>query len=180
MQLTKLLLVTFTLTSCIKAEDTYVAEMSNAEQKLKSLEDSILQLETKKDSLEKMVIGLDSLLYDNENFNDFLIKFVHDSVFSETRIIRPLLYETRTSPLTDRLIIQAQTLAQERWKPFYRLLKGQDATNTDVYDNFELQGNLTNERVLHKYGLEQCGDIRYFFKGFEGKWKLVKVQQIGS
>lgn len=101
---------------------------------------------------------------------------MNDSAFCKTRIIRPIVYESGL--YADSLTVD--TVNQRLWTQYYRLLKGQDATNTDVYDNFQLKGNKTNERVLHKHALEQCGDILYFFQGFDGKWKLVKIQQIGS
>ena len=92
-------------------------------------------LELRKDSLEKVVIGLDSLVYDNEDFHEFFMSFVHDSAFSETRIIRPILYESGL--YADSLTID--TVSDWLWTDCYRLLKGQDATNTDVYDNFQLK-----------------------------------------
>jgi len=43
-----------------------------------------------------------------------------------------------------------------------------------VYDNFNLEFRPTNERLLHWYGVETGGDVKYYFQGFDGLWYLIK------
>lgn len=137
------------------------------------------QLQNKKDSLEMDIIELDSLTYRNEKFHPFLMQFINDSTFSSDRIKWPLKFITEGDIENIGSSKDTQYLDDTSWQSYYSLLSGQDATNTDIYDNFELESRPTNQRVLHKYAIEQCGDIKYYFKGFDEKWKLIKIVHLG-
>lgn len=178
-----LVLLVFTCVSCMEEADPAADQRTDEDRytaKRALLQAEVSKLETRKDSLERQIIGLDSLLFDNEDFHPFLMQFVHDSTFTDSRIEWPLLLRTGGPDLNKPLKIDSQHLDRQKWLSYHRLLDGQDVTNTDIYDNFALKGNPTNERVLHKYAVEQCGDIKYYFEGFDGEWRLVRIDHFGT
>ncbi len=121
--------------------------------------------------------------YDNEDFNIFFMRFMTDSVFQKSRIKYPLKYITwSTNSYGDVDLggeIDTIQITEANWQydPFYF---NNASERTQIYDNFELKFRPSNERLLHWYGIETGGDAKYYFNGFEGKWFLIKKEQLGD
>ncbi len=49
----------------------------------------------------------------------------------------------------------------------------------NIYDNEELRLRDSNYRVLNWFGIESCGDLRFYFKGVDEKWFLYKIYHNG-
>ena len=113
--------------------------------------------------------------YKNEDFNNFFYSFMTDSTFQKSRIKFPFEYHTTDIDSMKELKI---IIKETEWEfnPFYFNTASE---RTQIYDNFELKYQPSNERLLHWYGVESGGDSRYFFKGFNGKWFLVKEWDSG-
>ena len=56
-------------------------------------------------------------------------------------------------------------------------IKNREHPHMCIYDNEEMYFRNTNLRILHWYGIEICGESKYWFRGFESHWYLVKVEQ---
>ncbi|WP_430907510.1 DUF4348 domain-containing protein [Maribacter sp. 2-571] len=113
--------------------------------------------------------------YNNESFNSFFYSFMTDSVFQRNRIKFPLKYHTTDiETMKDTLII----IRKNEWKhnPFYFNTASE---RTQIYDNFEMKFQPSNERILHWYGIEAGGNSKYYFTGFDGKWFLTKEWDSG-
>ena len=137
-----------------------------------------LQAELKKskdlkteDKIEKTI----TKKYNNEDFNSFFYSFMTDSVFQKSRVKFPFEYHTTDiDTMKDTLII----INEREWKhnPFYFDTASE---RTQIYDNYELRFQPTNERLIHWYGIEAGGDAKYYFNGFDGKWFLTKEWNSG-
>lgn len=113
----------------------------------------------------------------NENFNQFFFKFMTDSVFQLSRIKFPLKNVTWIDgPGTD---IDTLRVQKSEWKydSFYFYSANE---RTQIYDNYDLKFQQSNERALHWYGIESGGDAKYFFKGYNGQWFMVSMEQLGD
>ncbi len=124
-----------------------------------------------------------SNFFNNEDFWLFFMKFMEDSTFQISRIKFPLTYITWKKLPNGNLDIggEIDTVKIDRNNWLYDSFYINQATErTQVYDNFNLQFHPTNERALHWFGVETGGDIKYFFKGFNGKWFLVKKEDLGD
>jgi hypothetical protein len=175
------------LFSCNAAEkDNKILELEKEVKELKgfndTLEDRNSELANKVSDLERKLAGLPQE-YSNEDFWTFFWKFMTDSSFQTTRIKFPVDYVTWKELPNGNIDLGGEIvtikIAAKDWKydNFYINTANE---RTQVYDNFNLKFQPTNERVLHWFGVETCGDSRYYFKGFDGEWYLVKKEQLGN
>ncbi|MFC0878889.1 DUF4348 domain-containing protein [Saccharicrinis sp. FJH2] len=157
------------------------------ENKLKHQIDS-LSVELEKVKIELLKTNnvnskTENIDFDNEDFDSFFWKFMTDSAFQTSRIKFPLKYITwGKTPYGDVDLggeIDTIQIIKDKWQydPFYINFANE---RTQIYDNFELKLKPTNERLLHWYGVESGGDSKYFFKGIDGKWYLIKKEQLGD
>lgn len=147
--------------------------------KNKTTIDSLLtELNRTKVSFEKLKnkikTGEDKKFY-NEDFNSFFYSFMTDSSFQKNRIKFPLEYNTYD---IDSMKDINLNIKKSEWK-FNSFYFNSASERTQIYDNFELRLQPTNERMLHWYGIETGGDSRYYFEGYEGKWFLTKKEDSG-
>ena len=166
------ILIILTLFSCSKH-----ANKPDCQTEIQDLKEEIHRL----DSINKILQNeLDVNRSENivkEDFRKFFTKFMVDSLFQTDRIKFPLQYITwKEFPGED---IDTISINKANWEydSFYFNTANE---RTQIYDNFELRFQQTNERLLHWYGVETGGDAKYFFKGFEGKWFLIKKEQLGD
>ena len=107
----------------------------------------------------------------NENFESFLIKFMGDTLFQLNRIKFPLEYVTWHDEMGEEIDTLSVNMAD--WK--HESLYFNYATErTQIYNNFDLEIEDTNERVIHWYGIEHGMDRKYYFWRFKGEWFLIK------
>lgn len=173
--------------SCNSAEKEQ--KILELEAKVKGLKESNHQLAVKNAELESQIFNLESQLdgspkiYSNEDFWTFFWKFMTDTSFQVTRITFPLEYITwKELPNGDIDLggeIVTVHIPKKEWNHDY-LYASTANERTQVYDNFKLKFQPTNERVLHWFGIETGGDAKYFFKAFKSKWYLVKKEQLGD
>jgi len=166
------ILIILTLFSCNKH-----ANKPDSQIEMKRLKEEIHRL----DSINKILQNkLDVNRPDNivkEDFRRFFMKFMVDSVFQTNRIKFPLPYITwKEFPGEE---IDTILIDKTNWEydSFYFNIANE---RTQIYDNFELRFQPTDERLLHWYGVETGGDAKYFFKGVEGNWFLIKKEQLGD
>jgi hypothetical protein len=119
----------------------------------------------------------------NEKFWDFLWSFMTDPVFQLERVSFPLEYETWQDdedgyPDLGGEIV-THKITRTDWKHDY-LYANSASERTQVYDNFERSFRDTDERMIHWFGVESGGDAKYFFKAKNGKWFLVRKEQLGD
>ncbi|BDD06551.1 DUF4348 domain-containing protein [Aureibacter tunicatorum] len=106
--------------------------------------------------------------YSNENFLSFIIRFSEDKDFQKQRIKFPIKITESYLGMNDTIY----SVGVEQWNSDkYKF----HPEGFNIYDNEELSLKNTNFRVLRWHGIESCGDLCFYFKGFEGKWHLYKV-----
>ncbi|WP_323755821.1 DUF4348 domain-containing protein [Roseivirga sp.] len=119
----------------------------------------------------------------NEEFWGFLWSFMTDSAFQIERVSFPLQYETWKEDeegypdLGGEIVIHK--LTKDNWEHDY-LYANSATERTQVYDNYEMSFRDTDERIIHWFGVESGGDAKYFFKAKDGKWYLVRKEQLGD
>lgn len=153
-----------------KKESKYPDQIDKLKKELKISSDKIksLQAELKQHEVKE---------YANEDFMSFFWNFMSDSTFQVNRIKFPIKNVTwleDPGDAIDTLIIEK---SEWKYESFYINTANE---RTQIYDNYELKLQATNERVLHWYGVETGGDAKYFFKGFSGKWYLVSMENLGD
>ena len=116
-------------------------------------------------------------IYSNEKFNSFFWNFMTDSTFQVSRIKFPMKYITWKDELGGDIDTIKINKTEWKYDSFYINTASE---RTQIYDNFNLNFRPSNERVLHWYGVESGGDIKYYFIGFNGKWYLTKKEQLGD
>ncbi|MEO0472503.1 MAG: DUF4348 domain-containing protein [Bacteroidota bacterium] len=148
-------------------------DMSSSQHIIDSLNQALSAAKTEILSLKRQ--APDSIA--NEPFNEFFWRFMTNKEFQLERIVFPLPYITWKNEAAgeiDTLSIQA---SQWEYEPFYVKMASE---RSQIYDNFDLKLRPTNERLLHWHGIETGGDARFFFEGIDGKWFLVKKEQLGT
>ncbi|MFD0993235.1 DUF4348 domain-containing protein [Tenacibaculum geojense] len=113
--------------------------------------------------------------YKNEDFNNFFYSFMVDSIFQKNRVKFPLEYRTTNIDSMKEILIK---INKDEWK-YNSFYINSASERTQIYDNYDLKFQPTNERMLHWYGVESGGNSKYYFKGFNGKWFLIKKWDSG-
>lgn len=133
--------------------------------------------EKEKAELKAELKSLNTKTFDNEDFDNFFWGFMTDSIFQLERIKFPLKYITWKDDLGGEIDTLEINKVDYKYNSFYINFASE---RTQVYDNYELKLQPTNERLIHWYGVETGGDSKYYFKGFNGKWYLIKKEQLGD
>ncbi len=94
-----------------------------------------------------------------------------DSTFQISRINFPIKHISWKENLGGEIDTIRIKKAEWEYDLFYLNIA---SGRTQIYDNFELNIRPSNERLLHWYGVETGGDVKYYFEGFNGKWYLIK------
>lgn len=108
-------------------------------------------------------------------FDVFLWKFMTDSVFQKESVKFPL---EQVLLNLDHGGLDTSFMSRNDWihDPIYAYASTE---RSQVYDNYEMLLNHSNERLVHWFGLETGGNIRYYFR-FTEKWKLIKIENVGT
>lgn len=144
-----------------KKNDSLTTELTKTKKSLKALKEKLTQEKTKK--------------YRNEDFNRFFYSFMTDSVFQKSRIKFPFIYHTTDIDTEEDIKI---VIEEDEWK-YNSFYINTASERTQIFDNFELKFQPTNERLLHWYGIEAGGNSKYYFEGINGKWFLAKKWDSG-
>jgi hypothetical protein len=98
-----------------------------------------------------------------ENFNDFINKFIADSLYQLDRIKFPLRSMQADSE-------DYGTIKREDWK-IIRLFAS-EKYKAQLYDNFKGELRDTDERLFCWEGVENGINGQYWFKRIDGRWYL--------
>jgi len=111
-------------------------------------------------------------LSNNEDFLSFVINFSENENLQIERIEFPIQIENYFIGEKDSIF----TITKENWdSKKYKF----HPEGFNIYDNEEIKLRNSNYRVLRWYGIESCGDLRFYFKGKNGKWFLYKIIHSG-
>ena len=110
---------------------------------------------------------------DNEDFDDFLYKFIADSTFQLDRIKFPLKSEQ-----WDMDEVDSTRIEKENWK-IIRLF-GSEQYRPQIYDNFKREMRDTDERLFCWEGVENGINIQYRFKRQKGLWYLIEFKDLST
>ncbi|MCZ8023656.1 MAG: DUF4348 domain-containing protein [Cytophagales bacterium] len=124
----------------------------------------------KTDSTGRVIINDKS----KENFDNFIYKFIGDSLFQLDRIKFPL----KSSIQTD--LDEADTTAIEKkdWK-IVRLF-GREEYRPQIYDNFNRELRDTDERLFCWEGIENGIYVEYKFQRLGGLWYLTEYNDFSD
>jgi hypothetical protein len=114
----------------------------------------------------------------HENFEKFLYKFSTDSIYQISRIKFPLEYKTWKLKRDYLGEIETKLIKQEDWKHDYMFMT--ESYRPQIFDNFEGILKDTNERLFCWFGIETGLNIKFFFKRIDGKWYLIKKEDLGD
>ncbi len=124
---------------------------------------------------DKNDLTIDEKVLDLEDFDTFFYQFMSDQNFQKSRINFPLTFihfkddypgeETDTTFLT-----------KEKWEHSHYFLN--ETYIPIIYDNYEMKLRNTNERVFVWSGVENGIYVTSFFQRIEGKWFLIKKEDL--
>lgn len=169
-----LIFVALNITSCENQKNHQSLEKINTQK------ETIKKLETKNQELEKdynilkdeySILKKGNQAF-NENFLSFVINFSENEEFQKERIEFPIKIEESYIGENDTIY----TRTKENWD-FKKYEFHPEGFN--IYDNRDLKLRKSNYRVLRWYGIESEGDLRFYFKGKDGKWFLYKISHSG-
>jgi hypothetical protein len=113
-----------------------------------------------------------------EDFDKFFFKFSTDSIFQIERIVFPLEYITWKSE--DLFAEESDTfwIKQNEWEHDFFFMN--NSYRPQLYDNFQGELRDTEERLFQWIGIESGTNVKYFFKRIDGKWFLIKKENLGT
>jgi hypothetical protein len=115
----------------------------------------------------------------NEIFDSFLLKFDSDKNFQVSRVNFPVMF----IGLDDEYFKpDTSYIKKGDWKLIELFSEEQVALNVrnQIYDNFDLELEDTGERVFSTYTIVGGMNIHFYFKRINGKWFLVKIQDLST
>ena len=124
-----------------------------------------------------VIISIKCSYSQKEDFDQFLYKFANNESFQIERIKFPL---TLLKVNDENFEIDTLTISKNEYvfdRLHYNLISCTESY-TNIYDNFELQLRDTDERVFRWIGFTDM-DVRFYFKRINGKWYLVKKENLG-
>lgn len=109
----------------------------------------------------------------NEDFDDFIYKFISDSLYQLDRIKFPLKSEQWDSDEVDSTRIEKNNWKTVRlfWAEQYR---------PQIYDNFKKEMRDTDERLFCWEGIENGINIEYKFSRIKGLWYLTEFNDFSD
>ncbi|MFD0975392.1 DUF4348 domain-containing protein [Salinimicrobium gaetbulicola] len=140
--------------------EAVVADTNNPELDLK---DSIITI--KKSDIEQ------------EDFDRFFYKFMIEPDFQISRVKFPLEFvgfkDGYPGSDTDTVYF-----TKDKWQHNSYYLDKQSIPI--IYDNYQMKLQNTNERVFVWTGVENGINVKSFFKRIDGKWYLIKVEDLST
>lgn len=115
---------------------------------------------------------------ENENFDDFLFRFGSDEAFQRERIDFPLKVITWEDYEEKRGEIIETEVPNNEWQHDFLFVT--ESYRSQVYDNHKEKLRNSNERLFQWIGVENGVNVKYFFKAINGKWYLVKKEDLST
>ncbi|NOS91759.1 MAG: DUF4348 domain-containing protein [Cyclobacteriaceae bacterium] len=110
---------------------------------------------------------------DKEVFNDFLARFISDSLFQLGRVKFPLKSQQWNSGEVDSARIE-----KNNWK-MVRLYWGEEYI-PQIYDNFKREMRDTDERLFCWEGIDNGINVEYRFNRIKGKWYMTEFSDFSD
>jgi hypothetical protein len=114
-----------------------------------------------------------SLHNPKEDFNDFVYKFIFDSLFQLDRIKFPL--KSIQSHVDE---VDSSAVEKSDWK--INRLFGLEQYKAQIYDNFDRELRDTDERLFCWEGIENGINVEYKFKRIGGLWYLIEYNDFSD
>jgi hypothetical protein len=108
-----------------------------------------------------------------EDFEDFIYKFISDSLYQLDRIKFPLKSQQWDSDKVDSTRIE-----KDNWKTV-RLFWGEEY-RPQIYDNFKREMRDSDERLFCWEGIENGINIEYRFNRIKGRWYLTEFSDFSD
>lgn len=108
-----------------------------------------------------------------EDFNDFIYKFISDSLYQLDRIKFPLKSQRWNLDEVDSARIE-----KSEWKITRLFLAEQ--YRPQIYDNFKREMRDTDERLLCLEGIENGINVEYGFRRITGLWYLTEFNDFSD
>lgn len=108
-----------------------------------------------------------------ENFDDFIYKFISDSLYQLDRVNFPL-----KSQQWDLDVVDSTRIEKKDWK-IVRLFWG-DEYRPQIYDNFKREMRDTNERLFCWEGIDNGISVEYRFRRIDGLWYLTEFNDFSN
>jgi hypothetical protein len=132
-------------------------------------------------TIDNVVSTLDSLqeptgtrnTKNKEDFDDFIYKFIGDSLYQLDRIKFPLKSQQWDSDEVDSTRIE-----KDNWKTV-RLFWGEQY-RPQIYDNFKREMRDTDERLFCWEGIENGINVEYKFNRIKGLWYLTEFNDFSD
>ena len=112
----------------------------------------------------------------NEEFMDFFSKWCSDGEFQVSRIRFPLDYTELDGDFNEK----RSYLAKDEWRISHCYFNNSTDARPQFYDSFDHELKESNERVFAWHGVGTGQETYFYFKRIEGKWYLVKYEDIGT
>ena len=141
---------------------------SSVHAKFEVVDREIARLDTLNDLAETR-----SLNQDKEDFDDFLSKFMRDSLFQLERVKFPLKSQQWNTGEVDSVRIE-----RSNWK-MVRFFLGEEY-RPQIYDNFKGEMRDTDERLFCWEGIDNGINVEYRFYRFDGKWYLIEFRDFSD
>jgi hypothetical protein len=113
-----------------------------------------------------------------EDFDAFFFQFATEKDFQLKRIIFPLQYVIWANEGEAGGRVLTKKVTKEEWKHNYFYMN--ENYRPQIFDNFEGTLQDTDERLFRWIGIETGIDVRYYFKRIDGKWFLIKKENLGD
>jgi Domain of unknown function (DUF4348) len=113
-----------------------------------------------------------------EDFDSFFFQFATEKEFQRERIKFPLEYVTWENEEDAGGKIITTKITKDEWKHDYFYMN--ENYRPQIFDNFEGTLRDTDERLFQWIGTETGVDVKYYFKRIDGKWYLVKKEDLGD
>lgn len=109
-----------------------------------------------------------------ENFDDFIYKFINDSLYQLDRIKFPL----KSLVQTDIDNVDTTEIEKGNWKidRLFRL----DNYKAQIYDNFDRELRDTDKRLFCWEGVENGIYVEYKFQRLNGRWYLIEYNDFSD
>lgn len=108
-----------------------------------------------------------------EDFNNFIYKFITDSLFQLNRVKFPL-----KSQQWDLDEVDSTAIEKKDWK-IIRLFGGEQY-RPQIYDNFKREMRDSNERLFCWEGIDNGINVEYKFSRIGGLWYLIEYNDFSN
>ncbi len=113
----------------------------------------------------------------DEKFEEFILDFSTDTSFQISRIKFPLEYVSLDENYTE---LVSKVVNRKDYQFIYVGIEFTNDFRFQIYDNFEHKLRETDERVVGRHGLNNGNEVYLYFKRIDGKWFLVKFEDLST